>query len=223
MVQYFFFYIGLAHTSGVTGTILSGSGGFISIILACFILRMEKPSANKIVGVILGFAGIIVMNISFSDGTAFQFSLLGEGFILISQLSYAISGIMVKKYSKEHSVTMLSGCQFMLGGLVMAVVGLAAGGRMYMGAGFAGYILLIYMALISAVAYTLWGTLLKYNPVSRVAIFNFLTPLFGALLSALFLGEMEEALSVNKLAALILVSVGIYIVNRTGKAAGQAD
>ena len=70
------------------------------------------------------------------------------------------------------------------------------------------------MALISAVAYSVWGILLKYNPVSRVTIFNFLTPLFGVLLSAIFLGEVDQALQLNKLLALILVCVGIYVVNR---------
>ncbi len=214
IIQYFFFYVGLAHTSGVTGTILSGSGGFISIILACFVLRMESLSVNKIVGVVLGFAGIIIMNISFTGATGFHFSLLGEGFILLSQISYSLSGIMVKRYSRRYSVTMLSGYQFMLGGLVMAIVGFAAGGRMQMDAGLVGYVLLVYMALISAVAYTLWGTLLKYNPVSRVAIFNFLTPLWGTILSAIFLGEVAEALQINKMIALLLVSLGIYIVNR---------
>ena len=214
IIQYFFFYIGLAHTSGVTGTILSGSGGFISIILVCIVLRSERLSANKIVGVVLGFSGIIIMNISFTGDTNAHFTLLGEGFVLLSQISYAMSGIMVKRYSQRYPVTMLSGYQFMLGGLVMAIVGFAAGGRMQMDAGPVGYVLLLYMALISAVAYTLWGTLLKYNPVSRVAIFNFLTPLWGTILSAIFLGEVEQALQINKMVALVLVSLGIYIVNR---------
>ena len=109
---------------------------------------------------------------------------------------------------------MLSGYQFILGGFVMIVVGLALGGRINLVPQFSAYLLLLYMALISAVAYSIWGILMKYNPVSRVSIFNFLTPLFGVLLSAIFLGEVKQALSWNKLAALILVSGGIYIVNR---------
>ena len=41
-----------------------------------------------------------------------------------------------------------------------------------------------------------------------------MTPLFGVLLSAIFLNEVEQALQINKLLALILVSLGIFIVNR---------
>ena len=214
IIQYFFFYIGLAHTSGVAGTILSGSSGFASIILVCLVFHTEKLTFNKILGVLLGLAGIIIMNISFKSETIISFSLIGEGFVLLSTISLAISGILMKKYSQKFSVTMLSGYQFMLGGLVMAIVGYVAGGRMHLDAGLAGYALLLYLALISAVAYTVWGILLKFNPVSKVTIFQFLTPLFGVFLSAIFLGEVEQALQINKIVALLLVSLGIYIVNR---------
>lgn len=70
------------------------------------------------------------------------------------------------------------------------------------------------MALISAVAYTLWGILLKYNPVSQVAVFGFMNPMFGVLLSALILHERNQAFSLNGLISLLLVCAGIYIVNR---------
>jgi len=72
---------------------------------------------------------------------------------------------------------------------------------------------LLYMGFISAGAYTLWGILLKYNPVSRVSILGFLNPVMGVLLSAVFLGENKEAFSWNGLLALILVSIGIIVVN----------
>ena len=71
------------------------------------------------------------------------------------------------------------------------------------------------MGFISAGAYTLWGILLKHNPVSRVSVLGFINPVMGVLLSAIFLGENQEAFSLTGLAALILVSAGIIIVNRS--------
>lgn len=219
MVQYFCFYVGLAHTSGVTGTILSGASGFFSILMASLIFRYEKLTVAKIIGCIMGFSGLIIMNVSFDGGTSFHFSFWGEGLVLLSTLSLALSGILAKKYSARFSVVMLSGYQFILGGLVMMIVGLALGGRIELVPQVYAYILLLYMAFISAVAYSVWGILMKNNPVSRVSIFNFMTPLFGVLLSAIFLGEVDQALQWNKLAALALVSAGIYVVNRKyGKA-----
>ena len=79
---------------------------------------------------------------------------------------------------------------------------------------------LLYMGFISAGAYTLWGVLLKYNPVSRVSILGFINPVMGVLLSALFLGEGKEAFSFTGLLALLLVSAGIIIVNTSKKTTG---
>ena len=76
-----------------------------------------------------------------------------------------------------------------------------------------GWALLGYMGLISAAAYTLWGILLKYNPVARVAVFGFMNPVFSFLLSALLLGEGSQALGWSALSALALVCAGILIVN----------
>ena len=73
--------------------------------------------------------------------------------------------------------------------------------------------LLVYLALVSAVAYSLWGILLKYTPVSRVTVFGFMNPVFGVLLSALLLGETDQASGILGLLSLLLVSVGIYVVN----------
>lgn len=74
--------------------------------------------------------------------------------------------------------------------------------------------MLLYLAFVSAAAYTLWGVLLKYNPVSRVSIFGFMNPVVGVLLSALFLKEGGQAFSVRNLTALFLVCAGIWVVNR---------
>lgn len=65
-------------------------------------------------------------------------------------------------------------------------------------------------ALLSAAAFALWAALLKYNPVTKVAVFNFLVPVFGALLSALFLGE--TVLQWRNALALVLVCAGIWLV-----------
>ena len=101
--------------------------------------------------------------------------------------------------------------------LILMIIGLAGGGRVQVSGNYLAYILLLYMAFISAVAYTLWGVLLKYNPVSRVTVFGFMNPVFGVLLSALVLGETAQAFSVNSLVLALYTIEIIYhnnIVNR---------
>lgn len=141
-----------------------------------------------------------------------DFHLLGEGFVFLSTVAYAFSSVYFKRYSKTSDAFLLSGYQFLAGGLIMSVAGLLAGGRV---TGFTGksILLLVYMALISAVAYTLWGILLSYNPISRVAVFGFMNPVIGVILSALLLNEGEQALGARSAAALAFVCIGIWIVN----------
>ena len=122
---------------------------------------------------------------------------------------------MIKRYSQEENPVTLSGYQFVLGGLIMVVCGLLMGGRLTVISG-AGIAMLLYLAVISAVAYSMWGVLLKYNPVSRVTVFGFMNPVFGVILSAVFLKE-SDSVGVVCILALILVCAGIYIVNRAPK------
>ena len=88
IIQYLFFYIGLANTSGVKGTILSGSSTFFAILVSCLIFRMEKLNMKKIVACLLGFTGIILVNI---NGLSFEMNLLGDTFVIFSAVSLAIS------------------------------------------------------------------------------------------------------------------------------------
>jgi drug/metabolite transporter (DMT)-like permease len=75
--------------------------------------------------------------------------------------------------------------------------------------------LLFYLALLSSVAFALWTILLKYNRVGMVTIFNFLVPIFGAILSAIFLGE--SILEWKNVIALVLVCTGIFLVTKESR------
>ena len=213
VAQYLFFYIGLANTSGVKASIIEGVNVFISILVASLIFRQEKLTARKMLGCIIGFAGVILVNITGGIDMAFTFT--GDGFIVLSTIAYAFSSVMIKRYSQEENPVTLSGYQVVLGGLIMVVCGLLMGGRLTMISG-AGIAMLLYLAVISAVAYSMWGVLLKYNPVSRVTVFGFMNPVFGVILSAIFLRE-SGSIGVVCILALVLVCAGIYIVNRTPK------
>lgn len=211
VAQYIFFYVGLANTTGVKASIIEGVNVFIAILVASLLFHQEKLSAAKILGCVIGFAGVVLVNIS-GGGLDLEFHFTGEGFIFLSTIAYAFSSVFLKRYSKEDNPVLLSGWQFVFGGLVMIVCGLIAGGRLSEWS-VAGVLMLLYMAVISAVAYSLWGILLKYNPVSKVAVFGFMNPVFGVILSAILLHE-GDSIGVMCLVSLALVCAGIYIVNR---------
>ena len=209
VIQYIFFYVGLTYTTGVKGTIASGSSAFFCVLIASLIFRQEKLTLKKIIACILGFAGIVIINL---NGFELTMNFLGDGFVILSTVAYAFSSVFMKKFSKSEDPVVISGYQFIIGGAFMVLLGLILGGKISMNNP-KGVIILVYLAFLSAVAYALWGMLLKYNPVSKVSVFTFTTPIFGTLLSLLFLPEASGVEPINLVVTLILVSLGIFLLN----------
>ena len=209
MIQYFLFYIGVSNTTGVKATIISGSNSFFSILCATLIFRQEKLTVKKIFACIIGFAGIVLINL---NGLNLNFNMQGDGFVLFSNLAYGVSGVLMKKFSLREDPVVISGYQFILGGAVMIIAGISFGGVIVL-PNMKAVGVLLYLALLSAVAYSLWGVLLKYNPVSKVSIYSFMTPVFGVLLSNMMLTEKSNVPILNLVVARALICGGITILN----------
>ena len=98
--QYVFFYISLANSTGVRSSILNGLNVFIAIIIASLIFKQEKFTKTKFIGSLIGFAGLIVVCLS-TGKFDFSFSLLGDGFMIFSAISYSFSSVLLKRFSKN--------------------------------------------------------------------------------------------------------------------------
>lgn len=211
--QYVFFYIGLAHTTGVNSAVVDSLTTFFAIIIASLVMKMERLDFRKILGCVLGFGGVVIVNLT---PQGFTFSLLGDGLVALSAMCYGVSSAMIKRYSDKHDTVLFSGYQFLLGGTVMTLIGALMGGV----GGEIGspqvtapaVMMLVYLALVSSVAYTLWGILLKKNDVSKISIFGFMNPVIGVILSALLLGEAGQ-LGIKYVISLVLIALGIVVVN----------
>lgn len=212
VIQYFFFYGGLTRASGVNSALTLSTNVFASLLISALIFRQEKLTGLKIAGCVIGFAGVALVNLFGSSGLDYHVSFRGEGFVFLSTVCYGFSGCFSKLFSKDESPVLLSGWQFVLGGAIMILAGLAFGGH-FSGFNIASVLLIFYLAFISAAAYSLWGILLKYNDVSRVVVFGFLNPVFGVILSRLLLNEQGQNLLIVLL-SLVLVSAGIVVVNK---------
>ncbi len=209
-LQYIFFYIGLANTTGVKGSIMNSMGTFFSVFLAHYLYKNDKLSIQKITGCIIGFIGVMIVNFS-TDLINFSFNFKGEGFVIISSFMFSVAAIYGKKLTQSMDVMLVTGYSLFMGGVFLILLGTSFGGRVY-NFTLSSSLLLGYMILISSVAFTLWSLLLKYNKVGLVSVFSFLTPIFGAILSAVFLGE--NILEIKNVFALMLVCFGIWMVNK---------
>ena len=133
--------------------------------------------------------------------------------MILCTIVYGSCSVLMKLISHRGTAMAITAWQLLFGGFLLIVIGFAGGGRI---SGFDGKsaALLFYMAALSAAAFSIWTALLKYNPVGKVAIFGFSIPVFGVILSGIFLGE--SFLSVQSLSALACVSTGIVLVNLPG-------
>ena len=209
VLQYIFFYIGLANTTGVKGTIASGSTAFFALLVAGIFFKMEKITIKKLLACIIGFAGIVLVNL---DGLDLKMNFFGDGFVIFSSIASAAASVFIKKYSNREDPVVISGYQFFMGGLVMIAIGLLFGGHVQI-PDIKALGVLIYLAFLSAAAYSLWGVLLKYNPVSKVSIYSFMTPVFGVILSNIMLNENSSVAPINMALSMVLVSLGIFMLN----------
>lgn len=210
-LQYVFFYIGLAYTTGVKGSILNASGVFLTVVLAHFAYADDKITARKAIGCLIGFSGIVFINLG---GLDVGFTLLGEGFVVLAAASSAVGALLSKRAAKNDDAASVTGYQLFIGGTVLLMAGLLFGGTLPVVTP-SGILLLAYLAVLSSAAFMLWTLLLKYNPVGKISVYQFLVPVFGTLLSAIFL--KEEIFSPVTLLSLLLVCAGIAVVNRPEK------
>lgn len=216
-LHYFFFYIGLSHAEGARSAILNSLSVFSVVILACIFFKSDRMTMRKIVGCILGFAGILSLNLdafsSAAGGTEGGFTFLGDGFIILNALCGAAASLMTRGLSKRVDVFVGTGYSLAIGGALLIIPGLMLDGTLP-NITFLGIIYLLLLIGISTTGFGLYNKLLSCNPVGKVAIYNSLIPVVGAVTSCLCLGETFYW---KYVVAGTLAALGIYIINKGKK------
>ncbi|MCC6194132.1 MAG: DMT family transporter [Burkholderiales bacterium] len=207
-LQYIFFYIGLANASGAKSSIMNATTAFFSVLLAHFIYHNDRLSGRRALGCAVGFAGVAAANFG---PTLLQpdFTLAGEGSVTLAAFVVSAAMIYGKRLSQRINPVVMTAWQMSIGGAALWLVGWLGGGQMghFTPASAA---LMLYLVLLSALAFGIWSALLKHNAVGKVSVFNFLVPVFGVALSAIFLGE--DVFAWKNGVALVLVCWGIWLV-----------
>lgn len=207
-LQYLFSYIGVGYTTASNTSVITACMSFFVVLLAPIFFKNDKLNLLKILGCVVGFAGVIVMNFKGFAGGGISF--LGEGFVILSTLCASGGNLITKGFMKDRDPVKITAFQLGLGGLLLLLLGFILGGKVSFNS-FASVMVLVYLALVSAVAFTLWTAVLRYHPVSKISVFNLLVPVFGTVWSGILL--YEPVLTIENAVALVLVCAGIVIVN----------
>jgi len=210
-LHYAFFYIGLSHSQGARAAILNSLSTFSVVILACIFFKSDKMTTRKILGCIIGFIGILTLNLGGKESGAF--ALLGDGMIIMNALCSAFASLMTRGLNKRVDVFVGTGYSLAVGGALLIIPGVLYGGTLP-NITLWGLVILLLLIGISTIGFTLYNKLLTCNPIGKVAIYNSLIPVVGAVTSCMCLGETFYW---KYVVAGLLATIGIYIINKGKK------
>ena len=203
-------YIGLSMTESSKTALLKQAGALIYICFSFLFFKDEKFSIFKIIGAIIGFCGIMAINLSLNS-ISFSF---GDILILCASLCTVVSNIISRRSAQSSSPLWITGISQLFGGLILFIVSLLFGGVLPQFT-VKGILVFSYICAASITAYTLWYHILKTNELSKLFIIKFAEPLFACVFGAILLGE--DIFRLQYLAAFLLISSGILVGYYTGK------
>lgn len=206
-LHYMFSYVGLGYNPSARSTILDSMGGFFLIILSTIIFPDDKLSASKIMGCVLGIAGIIAINIQPGAKLFENITFRGDGMILLNACCAAFGGVITRVVSKKMNMMQATGQSMTIGGALLLVIGFVIGTNNSWSLSIKGIFVLIALIMISAVCFAVYNELLAYHPISEIAIYNALIPVLGVIFAALLL---KEELKWQYFIAVVLVACGVY-------------
>lgn len=211
VLQYSCFYAGLSMSAGVAGAVIAGTISFFQIGIAHFVYKDDRLTGTKTFGLLVGLAGLLALGFAKHDGTGGLHFSAGELLLLAATFFNACANLLSRRAAASYSISYINGYQMLFGGLVLGLLGAWRVGIAPFSFDVWSLLMLLHLALVSALAFMLWNNVMKYNRVGSVSMYLSLIPVFGVLLSALVLNEPVSAAAG---AALLLVSAGIVIVNR---------
>lgn len=203
-------YWGMLYTDAARAVILVNCSPFVVAIGASFFLG-EKLSPMKITGLVLAFTGVYLVFWG-KPKTWTPSMLIGDMLEILAAILWGTTTIYIKKYLAQtvqpihtflyqlvFSVPIIFACACTLESNWIIEINTPA------------ILALLFSSIIVAFAsYLTWFKLIHTYPVSELAVFTFLSPVFGVAAGVLLLGEQ---LTMGLVLGLVFVSAGIYLTN----------
>lgn len=168
----------------------------------------ESMGATKVVGLVLGLAGIALVS---SGALAGRISAPGVAYAVLGAVSWAIGTIVFKQHQQRVDALWAVAVPFVVGGTVLTVVGaLTEGTEIAWTGDFVAA--LAYSSLIgTALAWGLWLGLVASGEAGRASAYIFTVPVLAVLLGVVLRDEAFRAIQV---VGSLLVVLALYLVNR---------
>ena len=211
--QFLLLYWGLCFTNASRAAIFVYTQPLATALMAHFILHDDRLHFSKAMGICVAFIGVILV-FSSRTQTLGELHWVGDVMVLGTGLLWAVTTVYVKKFISNTPITHFQTlfAQLFFSIPLLAVGSIAFEWGMEVSPDPVALAALVYQCVVVAfISYLAWFSMIHRYPVSRLAAFTFLTPLFGVLLSGLVL---RESITLLLCIGLGLVAAGIYLVNR---------
>ena len=206
---YSFTYLGTAHISSALASILFAVFPFFVMFLMTFMLKAEKVTLRSTIGVVLGFAGVVLIfaePIDYGSDAAF-----GMAMILLSAFCAAMGTVSIKAFLKTEDVFPMVTLQMALGAILLTLTALLADDLSLFQVTTKSIGAMIYLAVCgSVVSFTSYYWLLKRLPIITMSMIALITPIVSMVLGYVILGEL---LTKQDYAGAALVLIGVAVVN----------
>ena len=175
---------------------------------AHFMIREEHLTRNKVIGLVVAVSGVVVAMWGREGG---ENELLGDIFCISGAMIWAAIGIVARVTPLNRSVPEMQLLyQLVVSAIVLIPAAFLIGDQIRDLQPLHWGVLAFQSVVVVGFGFSTWFWVLSKYPASEMSSFGFLAPLFGVLLGWLMLGE---TITIWIVAALVLVSAGIVLIN----------
>lgn len=213
-LNYGLLFWGEQYISSGLAALLQATIPAFGLVLAHFYLPQERMTAAKVIGVLLGVAGVgvIFSNQLSASGTA---ALAGSAALVLSSICVAFSNVLIKARGKNLDPSIIATGQMFCGFIPLLAVGIPLeGSPLDFRWTTMAVVSLFYLAIVGSVlAFSLYYWLLRHMDVTKTMLIALVTPVFAVILGMVVL---DEALDWRTFAggALIMAGIGLIVLRR---------
>ncbi len=213
-LQYIMFYKGIELIPSAVAAIVIGSQPLFIAVVAHYLMPGDRMTLLKTMVILSGILGVILVSMGKDPNSLTgNIAILGILLMLAINILSGFTNVLVASEKKMIPPLVISSASMIIGGTTLFLFSIPFEGLHFEVKPAPYYVSLVWLSLLSAIAISIWITLLKRpgTKVSDLNLWKFLIPLFGAVISWLVVpGEDPQLLSII---GMIIIAVSLVLLN----------
>lgn len=209
-IHYIFFYTGINLVPGALGAIINGAQPLIIALIASIMMTNEPLTLRRTITLVVGLSGVFLVSIgrhALQIGTGME--LIGALLVMGSNFTSAFGNIIVSRNARHINPMVLSSFTLLTGGTSLFIISIPMEGLTLPPLPGEYWLSLIWLSMLSAVAFSLWYSALQRPgvKVSDLNLWKFIVPVMGAILSWLIVPD--EKPDIITLSGMVIITVSL--------------